>query len=122
MRSVIVQGNPLSCQVKSLPIPSPGPREVLIRVHFCASNPRDWIAAEQIPGYAINQGVEMAGIVDEIGADVYELRPGDHVAAAHPVQTAGGAYAEFATAPVNTCFLLPPNLTMEGMSLNPISL
>lgn len=115
MKSLIVQAHPLRCKIVEIPVPQPGPQEVLIKVIYCASNPRDWKAPDHlIPGEDINQGNEMSGVIEAVGSDVYEFRKGDRVAAAHPIQTANGTYAEYATAPVNTCFLLPPNISLEG--------
>lgn len=98
-----------------VPIPEPRPDEVLIKVACCASNPRDWKAPDHLfPGVEINQGNEMSGIVESVGKDVFEFRKGDRVAAAHPMQTANGTYAEYATTPANTCFLLPDRISFEG--------
>ncbi|KAL7947517.1 GroES-like protein [Trichoderma barbatum] len=123
MKSVIVKAHPLRCEIIDTPIPQPGPEEVLIKVIFCASNPRDWKAPDHlIPGAELNQGNEMSGIVEAVGSNVYEFRKGDRVAAAHPMQTENGTYAEYATAPVNTCFLLPPNISFEEASTIPFAL
>lgn len=40
---------------------------------------------------------------------------GDRVAAFHPMGERGGAYAEFAVAPVGTVFRLPGGMRFEGM-------
>ncbi|KAL7933860.1 GroES-like protein [Trichoderma chlorosporum] len=123
MKSVIVKAHPLQCEIIDVPIPRPQPNEVLIKVIFCASNPRDWKAPDHlIPGVEINQGNEMSGIVEAVGTNVYEFRKGDRVAAAHPMQTENGTYAEYATAPVNTCFLLPPNISFEEACTIPFAL
>lgn len=115
MKSTIVRAHPLRCDIINVPVPQPGPREVLIKVIYCASNPRDWKAPDHlIPGEEINQGNEMSGTVEVVGTQVYEFRKGDRVAGAHPMQTANGTYAEYATAPVNTCFLVPPHVSLEG--------
>ncbi|KAJ5621139.1 alcohol dehydrogenase [Penicillium lagena] len=104
MKSVIVQAHPLRCKIVDVPVPQPGPQEVLIKVTYCASNPRDWKAPDHlIPGEDINQGNEMSGVIEAVGSAVYEFRKGGRVVAAHPIQTANGTYAEYATAPVNTC-------------------
>lgn len=118
MKSVIVKARPLRCEIIDVPIPEPGPDEVLIKVIYCASNPRDWKAPDHlVPGVEINQGNEMSGLIETVGSNVYEFRKGDRVAAAHPMQTENGTYAEYSTAPVNTCFLLPPNISFEGRFL-----
>ncbi|KAJ5729139.1 uncharacterized protein N7483_003647 [Penicillium malachiteum] len=93
--------------------PQPGPHEVLIKVIYCTSNPRDWKAPDHLILHKeIHQGNEMSGIVESICTEVYEFRAGDRVATGDPMQTANGTYyAEYAIAPVNTCFLLPPNIS-----------
>lgn len=54
MKSVIVKARPLRCEIIDVPIPDPGPDEVLIKVIYCASNPRDWKAPDHlIPGVEI---------------------------------------------------------------------
>ncbi|PON23118.1 alcohol dehydrogenase [Trichoderma gamsii] len=123
MKSVIVKARPLRCEIIDVPIPEPGPDEVLIKVIYCASNPRDWKAPDHlIPGVEINQGNEMSGVIEVVGSNVYEFRKGDRVAAAHPMQTENGTYAEYATAPINTCFLLPPNISFEEACTIPFAL
>lgn len=115
MKSVIVKAHPLRCETVDVPIPKPGPDELLIKVIYCASNPRDWKAPDHlIPGVEINQGNEMSGIVEDVGSNVYEFHKGDRVAAVHPLQTENGTYAEYSTAPVNTSFHIPPNISFEG--------
>jgi NADPH2:quinone reductase len=107
MKSVVVYGQPsLRCEIVDVPIPKPGAKEVLIKVVFCASNPRDWKAQDHLLPHnpPINQGNEMAGIDEAVGCDVYEFRKGDPVAAVHPLETLDGTYAEYATATVRPGF------------------
>jgi NADPH:quinone reductase-like Zn-dependent oxidoreductase len=81
MKSVIVKAHPLRCEVLEVPVPQPGPDEILVKVVCCGSNPRDWKAPDHlIPGVEINQGNEMSGIVEEVGENVYEFRKGDRIA------------------------------------------
>lgn len=67
MKSVVVFGRPLRCEIQDVPIPNPGSDEVLIRVLFCASNPRGWKAPDHLlPAHEpINQGTEMGGYYRE---------------------------------------------------------
>jgi hypothetical protein len=60
----------------------------------------------------------MAGLIESVGEDVYEFRKGDRVAAAHSLMTPIGTYAEYSTAPANTCFLILSNTSFEGTYLN----
>lgn len=61
----------------------------------------------------------MAGIVHALGTEAEatcEFRVGDRVAAFHPMLTPGGAYAEYALAPLHTVFKLPARTSFEGQS------
>jgi NADPH:quinone reductase len=115
MKSVFVSGNPLKTEIRDVGIPAPGPNEVLVKVVCCGSNPKDWKMPEQLEkGQVLNQGQDMSGVVESVGENVYEFRRGDRIAAAHPLLTPYGTYAEYSTAPADTCFLIPPNITFEG--------
>ncbi|KAK5074668.1 hypothetical protein LTR64_000872 [Lithohypha guttulata] len=112
-------------------IPQPGPKEVLIKVVVSGSNPKDWklplwaetydtsdgdsVAAKQMAKAkkGLNQGDDIAGIVEEVGKDVIEFKKGDRVAAFHEMGTDGGSYAEYAIAPDHTTFHLPPAMSFE---------
>ena len=60
----------------------PGPGEVLVRVEACALNPVDWkiqsygIFIEEYPAIL---GVDLAGVVEEVGDGVENLKRGDRV-------------------------------------------
>ena len=69
-------------EVSAAPIPKPGPGEVLYKVQAAALNPVDWkIAAfgflvEKFPAVLGGDG---AGIVEEVGEGVTNLKKGDRV-------------------------------------------
>ena len=81
------------------PVPSPAPDEVLIRVQAAGVNRPD--VAQRSgrypppPGASPVLGLECAGEVVAIGAEVTGFAPGDQVCAL----TNGGAYAEYCVAP-----------------------
>jgi NADPH2:quinone reductase len=81
------------------PLPVPKPDEVLIRVMVAGVNRPDVQQRSgnypPPPGASPIMGLECAGEVVAVGADVQRYRPGDRVCAL----TNGGAYAEFCTAP-----------------------
>ena len=43
-----------------------------------------------------NQGDDIAGYVHEVGEKVYEVKPGDRVAAFHEMMKPGGSWADSA--------------------------
>jgi NADPH:quinone reductase len=63
----------------------------------------------------------MTGVVDSVGSNVYEYKPGDRVAAFHRMAHPAGTYAEYAIAPATTTFPLPPNISFEAGAGLPLS-
>lgn len=65
-----------------IPVPVPGPRDVLVRVHAVSVNPVDTkvLAASAGPGVGWKiLGYDAAGVVEAIGEHVTLFKPGDHV-------------------------------------------
>lgn len=67
-------------QLDDIPIPAPGPGEVLIRVEACALNHLDVLQRRGpalIPGFALPHiaGMDVAGVVESLGPDVSEGGP-----------------------------------------------
>ncbi|MFJ3259505.1 Zn-dependent alcohol dehydrogenase [Pseudomonas sp. NPDC086581] len=72
-------GAPLS--IEEVGISKPGPREVLIRTHavgVCHSDLHVIEGAFPYPGPMV-LGHEAAGVVEQVGAEVRTVKPGDHV-------------------------------------------
>jgi NADPH2:quinone reductase len=72
--------------LRDLPAPTPGPREVLVRVQASSVNPVDnSIAAGMLAQmgveyeYPVTLGRDYAGVVEQVGADVTEYAAGDEV-------------------------------------------
>ncbi|PZC95496.1 Qor, NADPH:quinone reductase Zn-dependent oxidoreductase [Pyrenophora tritici-repentis] len=81
----------LTVTIKDVPMPTPGPDQVVIKVIVSGSNPKDW----KIPAYNMapntNSGDDIAGYIHTVGANVYEFKPGDRVASFHKMLTPGAA-------------------------------
>ena len=99
----------LRCEV--VPRPSPGPGEVLVRVHAAGINPPDWylrdgmsnLPPETRPAFElpIIPGTDVSGVVEAVAADVTAFTPGDEVFGMLRFPGFGGrGYAEYVTAPV----------------------
>jgi len=95
------------------PVPEPGADQVLIKVVVSGSNPKDWKVPEWMDTN-INQGDDIAGIVEKVGANVTEFKPGDRVAAFHEMRTPHGSYAEYAIAWAHTTFHIPAKTSFES--------
>ena len=76
-------GTPPLLSVADLPVPTPGTGEALVRVAACGFCHHDRLVMSGtlrrgvIPGVVL--GHEIAGVVEEVGADVDRIRPGDRV-------------------------------------------
>jgi NADPH2:quinone reductase len=93
------------------PIPHPGPKEALVRVaasgvNFIDVYFRTGLYKSEIP---IKLGQEGTGTVEQVGAEVTEVAPGDRVAWAMP----RGSYAEYAVVPAWQLVKLPDNLDFQ---------
>ncbi|NYI03461.1 NADP-dependent oxidoreductase [Allostreptomyces psammosilenae] len=85
--------------------PRPLPTEVLVRVHAAGLNPVD-VKSRAGGGMAgvlgeppFTLGWDVSGVVEEVGFGVTTLRPGDEVYGMPRFPHAGGAFAEYVTAP-----------------------
>jgi NADPH2:quinone reductase len=105
---VLEPGGPEKLQLVETPVPRPGPKEALVRVaasgvNFIDVYFRTGLYKSALP---IALGQEGAGTVEEVGAEVTEVAPGDRVAWAMP----RGSYAEYAVAPAWQLVKMPDNL------------
>jgi NADPH2:quinone reductase len=111
MKEAIVHPGPL-VEIIDSGIPKPNANQILIKVLFSGSNPKDWKRPEWFHK-PHNSGDDIAGIVEEVGENVTEFRKGDRVAALHEMLGPGGSYAEFGLAWEFATFHLPPNISFE---------
>jgi NADPH:quinone reductase-like Zn-dependent oxidoreductase len=115
MRAVVQRAYGPADQVLELtdvPRPAPGPGDVLVRVLATSVNTPDWLAVSGQPSVLRLQsglrrpkgpvrGSDVAGVVEGVGAEVTDLRPGDEVFGSQwsGSISAGGTFAEFAVVP-----------------------
>ncbi len=92
------------------PVPRPAGGEVLIRVAAAGVNRPDVMQRQgkypPPPGASDLPGLEVAGTVAAVGADVARWQVGDRVCAL----VAGGGYAEYCVAPALQCLPVPGDL------------
>jgi NADPH2:quinone reductase len=107
--------------VIELPVPRPGPNEVLVRVEAAGINRPDILQRRGLypppPGAPDILGLEIAGEVVEAGEGAAEV-VGQKVCAL----VAGGGYAQYCAAPVGTCLLVPEALSMVEAAAMPETL
>lgn len=109
-------------QIIDSPIPTPGPGQVLIKVVFSGSNPKDWKRPQYWGSKGVgNQGDDISGIVHSLGEGVSDFKPGDHVAAFHEMKQPGGSYAEYGLSWAYTTFRLPENTSFQEGAAIPLA-
>jgi len=105
-------GDPDVLRLEEVSTPRPGPDQVLVRVHAIGVNPVEtYIRAGTYafkPALPYTPGNDGAGVVEEVGPDVNEFKPGDRVYIAGSVS---GAYAEFALCRTEQVHPLPANVS-----------
>lgn len=89
MKQVInLAGSEVKTKIVDAPIPELSAKQVLIKVIVSGCNPKDWKAPEYGAAYngpdddsfmarcraGVNQGDDIAGIVEDVGAEVIEFR------------------------------------------------
>ncbi len=121
MPAILVEapGGPEALLLRDVPVPEPGPGEVLIRVAAAGVNRPDILQRQGHyplpPGAPPGPGLEVAGTVAALGPAVERWRVGDVVAAL----LNGGGYAGFALAPEGQCLPVPPGLAVREAAALP---
>ncbi len=100
-------GGPQVLLPATRPLPRPGAGEVLVRVAAAGVNRPDAMQRAGLypppPGASDLPGLEIAGEIAALGADVDNLQIGDSVCAL----VAGGGYAQYCIAPAPLCLPYP---------------
>ena len=108
---IYATGGPEVLKLAELPIPQPGPGQVLIRVEATGVNFievyfRKGVYKASLP---LTPGSEAAGTVEELGPGVVGFKAGDAVASTGVL----GSYAEYALVAAAQLVKIPEGLTME---------
>jgi putative PIG3 family NAD(P)H quinone oxidoreductase len=115
MRAILIRepGDESVLTMGEAPSPFLGPRDVRIRVRATAVNRADLMQRRGLypppPGVSPILGMECAGEIAEVGADVSGFRPGERVMAL----LAGGGYAEEAVVDQGSVLAVPEAMTDE---------
>lgn len=111
-------GGPEALVLVERPVPQPAPGEVLIEVAAAGLNRADILQRRGLyptpPGAPSHPGLEVAGTIAGIGAQVTEFKVGDRVCAL----LQGGGYAEYCCVDAGQVLPIPGSLDMiEAASL-----
>jgi len=138
MKAIVQRGYGAPEQVLTLEEvdrPSVGDDDVLVRVRATSVNTPDWITVAGVP-YVIRlksglrkpstpvRGTDVAGVVEAVGKNVTDLRPGDEVFGsswADTLANRAGTFAEFSVAPASQLINKPAGLTFAEAAASVMS-
>ena len=121
MRAVEIAepGGPEVLRLTEVPVPRPGPGQILIEIAFAGVNRPDALqragAYAPPPSASPLPGLEAAGRVAALGPDVSGWKVGDQATALLP----GGGYAEYAITPAAHALAVPEGLTLREAACLP---
>ncbi len=131
MKAIVHQkyGSPDVLELRETEKPEVAGNQVLIRIFAASVNPFDWhfIRGEPLPLRIVGglmrpkrkiPGVDLAGRVDAIGADVTRFQPGDEVFGSSPHS---GAFAEYVCVPEDAVVPKPANLSHAEAAAVPVA-
>ena len=116
MKAIVITqpGGPDVLQLAERLVPEYAPTDVLVKVYASGVNRPD--VYQRKGNYPPPQGapadipgLEIAGVVEKVGAEVSRWKVGDKICALVP----GGGYAEYCSVPEGQCLPVPGNLTFE---------
>jgi NADPH2:quinone reductase len=121
MRAIIFEehGGPEVLKSARLPDPRPDPGEVTIDVAYAGVNFADILGRSN--GYRVERlphhpGLDVSGVIREVGEGVTEFAPGQEVAA---FLRNGGGYAEVVLAPAVAVYALPDGVDLRTAATLP---
>ncbi len=120
-------GSPDVLQLAEVEKPMPNEDQVLVKIYAAAANPLDWHRLRADPflvrlgeGFFKPKnpklGADLAGVVEAVGRNVTEFKPGDEVFGA----AGGGAFAEYACVHQKYLALKPANLSFAEAASTPV--
>jgi NADPH:quinone reductase len=107
---IYVTGGPEVLKWEDVEVPSPGPGQVRVRQTAIAVNYRDILVRNGLHAVKLPSGLglEGAGVVEAVGADVRDVAIGDRIAC---VSGPDGAYAEARLVPAARVIKLPDTIS-----------
>ena len=116
MRAVVIRepGGPEVLEIREVPAPRPGAREIRVKVAASGVNRADLLqrrGGHPAPtGWPRDiPGMEFSGLVEEVGVGVTRWRPGDAVMGI----LGGGGYAEYVVTHEDAAMAVPPGMAVD---------
>jgi NADPH:quinone reductase-like Zn-dependent oxidoreductase len=122
-------GSPDVVELREIEVPVPSDEQVLVRVQAASVNRADLDGIEPRPQFSRlfmglraprNQriGLDVAGVVESVGAKVTRFRPGDRVFG-DLFNVGQGSFAEYVAAPQTAFEPIPPDMSFEDAATLP---
>jgi NADPH2:quinone reductase len=112
-------GGPEVLRLEEVPVPTPAPGQVLVRIHAIGVNPVEtYQRSGSNPALKLpwTPGMDAAGAVEAVGPGVSRTKLGDRV---YTSDTIAGSYAELALCEEKSVHPLPANITFQqGAAIN----
>ncbi|WP_170460450.1 NADPH:quinone oxidoreductase family protein [Ruegeria arenilitoris] len=100
-------------KLHELPVPAPAEGQIRVAIRACGLNFADLLMQkgtyQDTPAAPFTLGLEVAGVVDAIGAGVSHLKPGDRVA----VYSGQGGLAQYGVFDADRAVLIPQSCSFE---------
>lgn len=118
-------GDPDVFKVEEVDPPSVGPKDVMIEVHAASVNPIDWKirkgAQRAVIRYRLPHvlGLDVSGVVTEVGSEVSEFSVGDEVYSS-PTHKRSGTYAEYVSIDQGAVAHKPKNMNHQQAASIPL--
>lgn len=117
MRAVQITefGRPEVLTLVDLPVPQPGPAEILVKAHAIGVGKWDGVTRSGRYPYPVPLptvlGIEMSGTVEAVGGDITDVKPGDKV---FVLTATRGCYAEYFIANRREVTLLGDRIDLDA--------
>ncbi|WP_170340156.1 NADPH:quinone oxidoreductase family protein [Ruegeria arenilitoris] len=100
-------------KLREIPVPAPAEGQIRVAIRACGLNFADLLMQkgtyQDTPAAPFTLGLEVAGVVDAVGAGVSHLKPGDRVA----VYSGQGGLAQFGVFDADRAVLIPRSCSFE---------
>jgi len=116
MKAIVVHeyGEPEVMKLEEVPVPEPGPGQVLVKIAAAGVNPVDTYLRSgnhaHAPALPYTPGKDAAGVVENVGGGITRFNPGDRVYTAGSIS---GTYAEYSLCEEKHLGRLPDNVSLE---------
>ncbi|KAI0749262.1 GroES-like protein [Daedaleopsis nitida] len=124
-RALLLPAKQGNWQVGEADVPTPGPKDVLVKIMATGLNPIDWKIQTYgvlITDYPYIAGMDGAGVVQEVGTEVTNVVKGDRVAFQGWIDKGTGTFQQYAIVPAEITAKIPSNISFDQAASIPVGL